>query len=121
MHALIIEDEALIAIELQDILMQCGFTSFDFAVSSADAADCALMRCPDFITADVNLRPGNGIDAVNVICAGYRVPVLFITGNGSEVLAAMPGHAMLHKPFSSQAFTAAVNSLMSGNWRSSMS
>ena len=112
MHALIIEDEAMIATELEYLLAKCGFTSFDFAVSSAEAVDCALIRCPDLITADVNLQPGNGIDAVNAICAGPKIPVLFITGNGSEVQQRMPGHALLQKPFSASALVTAVQSLL---------
>ncbi len=37
MHALIIEDEALVAMAIEDILRDNGYTSFDFAVSVPDA------------------------------------------------------------------------------------
>ena len=39
MHALIIEDEALIAMAIEDALRGCGFTSFDIAVSADDGGD----------------------------------------------------------------------------------
>ena len=100
MHALIIEDEALIAMAIEDALRGCGFTSFDVAVSAEVAVKAAACRCPDLITADVELRPGCGIAAVQSICSEQPIPVLFITGSPGEVRIRMPGHAMVEKPFS---------------------
>ena len=99
MHALIIEDESLIAMAIEDALRACGFTSFDFAVSAEDAVSAAERKCPDLITADVELRPGCGITAVQSICSERPIPVLFITGRPREVRMRMPGHALIEKPF----------------------
>ena len=99
MHALIIEDESLIAMAIEDALRGCGFTSFDLAVSAEEAVGAAERRCPDLITADVELRPGCGITAVQSICSGQPIPVLFITGSPGEVRIRMPGHALVEKPF----------------------
>lgn len=100
MHALIIEDESLLAMAIEDALRRCGFTSFDEAVSAEEAVTAAVLRCPDLITADVELRPGCGITAVQSICSEQPIPVLFITGSPGEVRIRMPGHAMVEKPFS---------------------
>jgi DNA-binding response OmpR family regulator len=102
MHALIIEDESLIAIAIEDALRGCGFTSFDLAVSAEEAVGAAERRCPDLITADVELRPGCGITAVQSICSGRPIPVLFITGSPGQVRIRMPGHALVEKPFSAE-------------------
>lgn len=99
MHALIIEDESMIAIAIEDALRGCGFTSFDIAVSAEEAVAAAERRCPDLITADVELRPGCGITAVQSICSERPIPVIFITGSPSEVRIRMPGHALVEKPF----------------------
>ena len=99
MHALI-EDESLIAMAIEDALRGCGFTSFDFAVSAEEAVTAAARKCPDLITADVELRPGCGIAAAQSICSEQRIPVLFITGRPGEVRIRMPGHALVEKPFS---------------------
>jgi DNA-binding response OmpR family regulator len=99
MHALIIEDESLIAMAIEDALRGCGFTSFDIAMSAEEAVTAAGGRCPDLITADVELRPGCGITAVQSICSGRPIPVLFITGSPDEVRIRMPGHALIEKPF----------------------
>lgn len=99
MHALIIEDEALIAMAIEDALRGCGFTSFEVAVSAAQAVAAAARKCPDLITADVQLRPGCGIAAVQSICSDQPIPVLFITGSPDEVRIRMPGHGLVEKPF----------------------
>lgn len=108
MHALIIEDESIIALAIEDALRNCGFTSFDAAVSAEEAVAAATRKCPDLITADVELRPGCGISAVQSICSKLPIPVLFITGSPGEVRIRMPEHAIIEKPFSSDHILAAV-------------
>ena len=108
MHALIIEDESMIAIAIEDALRDCGFTSFDIAVSADEAVTAAALRCPDLITADVELRPGCGITAVQSICSERPIPVLFITGTAAEVKIRMPGHVLVEKPFSAHHVTEAA-------------
>jgi DNA-binding response OmpR family regulator len=108
MHALIIEDESLIALAIEEALRDCGFTSFDVAVSAEEAVAAATRKCPDLITADVELRPGCGITAVQSICSELPIPVLFITGSPSEVRIRMPKHAFIEKPFSADHIMAAI-------------
>ena len=102
MHALIIEDESLIAMAIEDALRGCGFTSFEVAASAEEAVAAAARQCPDLITADVQLRPGCGITAVQSICSERPIPVLFITGSPGEVRLRMPGHPLVEKPFSAE-------------------
>ncbi len=113
MHALIIEDESLIAMTIEEILSDCGFTSFDIAPSSEEAIKAAELRCPALITADVELSPGCGIEAVNAICGGPPIPVIFITGSASEVASRMPQHPLIVKPFTSEAVITAVKLALS--------
>lgn len=112
MHALVIEDESLIAMAIEDALRGCGFTSFDFAVSADEAIALAARKCPDLITADVELRPGCGITAVQSICNELPIPVLFITGSPENVRVRMPDHGLIEKPFSSDRVIAAVNLIL---------
>jgi len=109
MHALIIEDESLIAMAIEDALRGCGFTSFDVAGSAQEAIAAAARRCPDLITADVQLAPGCGIATVQSICSERPVPVLFITGSPGDVRIKMPGHALIEKPFSVDLITQVIN------------
>jgi DNA-binding response OmpR family regulator len=107
-HALIIEDESLIALAIEDALRECGFTSFDVAISQDEAVAAAARKCPHLITADVELRPGCGIGAVQSICSKLPIPVLFITGRPIEVRTRMPHHPLIEKPFSADHIMSAI-------------
>lgn len=110
MHALIIEDHSMIAGIIKSVLEDCGFDSFEVAVSSADAILAAARRCPDLITADVTLAAGNGIDAIRRICPDFSIPVIFITSHAAaEVRAEIAAYPILGKPFSAQTLTYAVD------------
>ena len=78
----------------------CGSTSLDVAISAKEAIEAAARACPDLITADVELRRGCGITAVQSICSEQPIPVLFVTGTPGEVRISMPRHALVEKPFS---------------------
>jgi CheY-like chemotaxis protein len=108
MHALVIEDEVLIAMSIEDILGDCGFTSFDVVSSMEQAIAAARVRCPDLITTDVQLDPGSGIDAVDAICCGPPIPVIFITGSPGEVTSRKPHHPLIVKPFTREVVSKAV-------------
>lgn len=100
MHILIIEDEPVIAMSIEAALRDCGGMSFDFAVSVEQAVAAATRSCPDLITADVQLSPGSGIDAVAAICGEGTIPVIFITGTAGEIESRRPGSIIVLKPFS---------------------
>ena len=112
MHALIIEDDDLIAIAIEEVLRECGFTSFQFAVSFDEAVAGARERCPRLITADVELKPGSGIDAVQTICSDNPIPVIFITGRADEARSRVPKHLVLSKPFRVSEVGSAVRQLI---------
>lgn len=109
MHALIIEDEHLVSLAIANVLGECGFSSFAFAVSSEAAIESAWEQCPDLITSDVRLALGCGIEAVQSICSETTIPVIFITGNGADVRRRLPGQQILDKPFSDVGLIAAVS------------
>ena len=115
MHALIIEDEPLIVMAIEDALRDCGFTSFDVAASEQEAILVAGRTCPDLITADVKLRPGSGIDAVQSICSSVPIPVLFITGSAVEVRSRMPRQALVEKPFHAEQLIAEIKRALGSN------
>lgn len=108
MHALIIEDEFMIAAAIEYVLRDCGFDSFDFAPSKETAIAAAGRRRPDLITADVQLESGSGLEAVATICERPSIPVIFITASADQVKEQESRYAVLNKPFSEQTLTYAV-------------
>jgi CheY-like chemotaxis protein len=99
LHALVIEDDALIAQLIELILIDAGFITVEVVATAADAIASATIRAPDFITSDVQLHKSNGIDAVQAISEQCAAPVVFITGCPQEVHDRMPDVPVLTKPF----------------------
>ena len=102
-HALIIEDEYLIALEVEALLTEQGFETFDIADSPQMALACALTRTPDLITADYRIIAGTGVEAVAAIEARLGpIPVVFVSGNLEQVRMDAPAspYGMVDKPIS---------------------
>lgn len=98
MHALIIEDEMLIALEIEQLLRDLGYDSFDWADSPSAAIDCARHRRPDLITADLRIIGGTGVEAVSAIRAELgELPVVYVTAN-ADLLRHEPGARVVSKP-----------------------
>ena len=112
MHAFIIEDDYLIARSLQDMLEQLGFDSFSFARSEDTAILGASENWIDLITADIRLFPGDGLKAVEAICAKRRIPALFITGYAEELRDRAPSAAIVQKPVKMEELRAAVGKVL---------
>jgi CheY-like chemotaxis protein len=106
-HALIIEDEIVIALEVENLLADLGFQSFDWADSPDRALACAKSHKPDLITADVRIVNGTGIEAVQAIEAELGpVPVVYVTGN-IDMLRDQESPAVVEKPIAPAALAAA--------------
>jgi CheY-like chemotaxis protein len=104
-HVLIIEDEPVIALELETLLGDLGFRSFDIADCPDDAVACARAQRPDLITADYRILAGTGVEAVDRIRAALgEVPVVYVTGN-PEMLPEQEGVSVVDKPISMRALT----------------
>jgi DNA-directed RNA polymerase specialized sigma24 family protein len=77
---LIIEDEALIALDLEALVQKLGHNVVGIARTRAEAIKVAESRSPGLILADIQLADGSsGLDAVNDILNSFAVPVIFIT------------------------------------------
>lgn len=114
MHALIIEDEMLIAMDVERVLRECGFSSVAIAISEEEAITAAADQCPDLITCDVRLNPGSGIEAIASICRQRSIPVIFLTGSPDEARRRYPSHAVLTKPFTEAGVRREVSLAMAG-------
>jgi CheY-like chemotaxis protein len=97
-HALIIEDEILIAYEVQHVLEALGFDSFDLACSPTDALAYARAHRPSLITADLRIIGGTGLEAVEAITEQMgEIPVVYVTAN-AEMLRDRGATAVVEKP-----------------------
>ena len=64
---LIVEDEGLVAMNMESALAEAGFRVLGIVDTEADAIDAALRLKPDVILMDITLREGDGICAARTI------------------------------------------------------
>ena len=84
---LIIEDEPLIAMDLESVVESLGHTVIGIARTHDEALTIAKMRPPELILADIRLADmSSGIDAVNDLLRFARIPVVFITAYPEQFL-----------------------------------
>src|SRR5207247_4705664 len=88
---LIIEDEAIIAMDLEDLVASLGHRVVGVARTHAAAVKLATAKQPGLILADIQLADGSsGIDAVNELLRSFEVPVIFITAYPERFLTGAP-------------------------------
>jgi DNA-binding response OmpR family regulator len=76
----IVEDEALISMELADRLRTMGYDPCGHATRSDTAVERILASQPDLVLMDINLvGSGTGIDTAEALRGHLDVPVIFLT------------------------------------------
>lgn len=99
---MIIEDEPLIAMDLESLVEGLGHHVTGVARTRSEAVKLAETKRPGLILADIQLADGSsGLDAVNDLLATFEVPVIFITAYPERFLTGeRPEPAFLiAKPF----------------------
>ncbi len=84
---LIIEDEPIIAMDIETIVRDLGHNVTGVAVTRDEAVQLAMAHRPGLVLADIQLADdSSGIDAVKDILAEFSVPVIFITAFPERLL-----------------------------------
>jgi diguanylate cyclase (GGDEF)-like protein/PAS domain S-box-containing protein len=82
---LIVEDEKIIALDLQRRLERFGYSVVGMASDGPEAISQAKEREPDIILMDIMLAGGmDGIEAAKQIRAKFAIPVIFLTAYTDE-------------------------------------
>lgn len=109
---LIIEDEPLIAMQLEDLVVALGHEVCGTAATRSQAKDVFASTNPGLILADIQLADGSsGIDAVEDILEIASVPVIFITAYPERLLTGdrpEPTY-LVTKPFRETTVRAAIS------------
>jgi CheY-like chemotaxis protein len=109
---LIIEDEPLIAMDLETIVTSLGHRISAVARTRREAVAAVKRKRPGLVLADIQLADGSsGLDAVNEILALMDVPVAFVTAHPERLLTGeRPEPAFLiTKPFSPDTVKALIS------------
>jgi CheY-like chemotaxis protein len=101
---LIVEDEPIVAWDLERRLTRLGYVVLGIVSSGQDAIEQALALRPDLILMDIRLRgPMDGIEAAEHIRAQFQTVIVYLTAYADEptvqrALARAPAMVM-RKPF----------------------
>jgi CheY-like chemotaxis protein len=97
---LIVEDEALIVMELEERLKRLGYANIISAFTGEDAVKIAREIQPHLIFMDIVLSGEmDGLEASRVICGRLNIPVIYITGSSERILKKSLQEANLTHPY----------------------
>jgi len=108
---LIIEDEPVIAADIEALVTELGHQVVDIAATRTEAVDAVARKTPGLVLADIQLADGSsGIDAVKDILARHNVPVIFITAFPERLLTGERPEPtfLITKPFQPETVKAAI-------------
>jgi CheY-like chemotaxis protein len=115
-RVMIIEDEAIISMDIAAIVREMGHDVTGIAATRTEAVELAARERPDLILADIQLADrSSGIDAVNDILKMFAdTPVIFITAFPERLLTGeRPEPAFLiSKPYAEEQVRSAVSQAM---------
>ncbi|MDQ0313834.1 response regulator [Amorphus orientalis] len=109
---MIIEDEPLIAMDIEVLVEGLGHDVAGIARTHSEASELARATKPGMILADIQLADGSsGLDAVNELLQELDVPVIFITAYPERLLTGeRPEPAFLvTKPFEPEVVKAVIS------------
>lgn len=82
---LIVEDEVIIALDIQARLTRLGYEVCGMAHSADEAIQQAARTRPDVVLMDINLNSeASGIQAAAILRARFGIPVVYVTGQSDE-------------------------------------
>jgi CheY-like chemotaxis protein len=118
---LIIEDEPIIAMDIEELVASCGHRVVGVASTESEAVEMASRTKPGLILADINLGAGggNGTSAVSRIVRNHYAPVIFVTAYPERLLTgdALEPAFVITKPFEPLTLAIATYQAVTGGVR----
>jgi PAS domain S-box-containing protein len=110
---LIVEDEAVVARDLQRSLLDMGYDVIGCAASSGEALQAMAMRTPDVVLMDIRIKGElDGIETAGLLRARFRVPIIYLTAYADEQTVTRAAHSepygYIIKPFTSREVRSAI-------------
>jgi two-component system, response regulator PdtaR len=102
LRILVVEDEALIALELECLLDDLGHVTVGVAGNAAEAIAMGRSTAPDVALVDIHLVDGpTGIEVARALSADRRTTVVFMTANAKRIPEDFAGAiGVIAKPYS---------------------
>jgi CheY-like chemotaxis protein len=112
-NILVVDDEAIITMQLEERLSAMGYIVAGMAASGEDAVDKARRFRPDLVLMDI-VMPGkmNGIEAAKIITGELDIPVVFVTSYADDAIIqkakSVRPYGYIVKPFNELEIKAAI-------------
>jgi CheY-like chemotaxis protein/DNA-directed RNA polymerase specialized sigma24 family protein len=109
---LIIEDEPIIAMDLEALVGELGHRVTHISRTHSEAVAAVAEHKPGLVLADIHLADGSsGLDAVNEILGSSEVPVVFITAYPERLLTGRRPEPtfLITKPFRTETVQAIIS------------
>jgi PAS domain S-box-containing protein len=82
---LVVEDERIVAVDLQRTLVSLGYDAYAIASSADEAIARASERCPDIVLMDIRIKGRrDGIETAAILKRRFGVPVLYLSAHADE-------------------------------------
>jgi CheY-like chemotaxis protein len=112
-RVLIVEDERIVAIDLQRRLTRLGYVVLAIASSGEDAIQKAIEMPPDIVLMDIRLQGAmDGVEAAGHIRARLDIPIVYMTAYSDERTLQQAGSGQsrlfIRKPFEEKALRATL-------------
>ncbi|QBX37383.1 response regulator [Brevundimonas sp. S30B] len=107
---MIVEDQAILAMEIEMVLTDVGCEVVGCAMDQASAFATAERERPDLALVDINLLDGmTGPQVAHRLVQDYGATVIFLTANPEQIPEGFAGAiGAISKPFDEQTLQAAV-------------
>jgi CheY-like chemotaxis protein/DNA-binding PadR family transcriptional regulator len=110
---LVVDDEAIITMQLEERLSAMGYTVAGMAASGEEAVEKARRIRPDLVLMDI-VMPGkmNGIEAAKIVTGELDIPVVFVTSYADDAIIekakSVRPYGYIVKPFNELEIKAAI-------------
>jgi two-component system, response regulator PdtaR len=111
---LVVEDQAILGMELEFALIEAGHEVVGIAVDAAQALALAAETAPEFAIVDINLKDGRtGAAIARAMVVQYGITVLFATAEPELIPEEFAGAlGVVGKPYSTPSIQGAVDYLL---------
>jgi PAS domain S-box-containing protein len=110
---MIVEDERVVAMDLQQTLAELGYDAFAIASSAEEAIARASERCPDVVLMDIRIKGKlDGIQTAEILKRQFGAPVVYLTAHADDATIARANehepHGYLLKPLKTAELRSAI-------------
>ncbi len=110
---LVVEDERVVARDIEESLLRMGYDVVGTAASAAECLERAEAQRPDLVLMDIRIEGAlDGIETARILRTRYDVPIIFLTAFADEHTVARAreteAHGYILKPFRAGELRSAV-------------